>query len=320
MMHYIIRRLVLLIPVLLGISIVVFGFIHLIPGDPVITILGDTRYTPEMYLNLKHELGFDKPIYIQYINWLINAFNGNLGRSIFPFGGLSTIRESGDPVIKLIMERLPTTIILTSGAMGIAVLVALPLGVFTASRKDTTLDSIARVVSVLGVSMPIFWLGLLLILFFSLYLHWLPPGGSISEQGIKVLVLPWIALGISQAALVTRMTRSTMLEVLGEDYIRTARGKGLKETAVLYTHALRNALIPVITIVGLQFGGLLGGAVLTETVFNLHGLGRLLVDSVYRRDYPVIQGCVLFIALFFVVVNLLVDLLYSVLDPRVILE
>jgi peptide/nickel transport system permease protein len=204
--------------------------------------------------------------------------------------------------------------------MAIAVIIALPLGVITAARRNSALDNGARVVAVLGVSMPIFWLGLLLILVVALKLKWLPPGGSIADNGLKVMILPCLALGIGQAALVTRMTRSIMLEVLGEDYIRTARSKGLAEIFVLYRHALRNALIPVITVIGLQFGRLLGGAVLTESVFNLPGMGRLLVDSVHRRDYPVIQGCVLFIALAFVVANFLVDILYVYLDPRVALD
>jgi peptide/nickel transport system permease protein len=244
---------------------------------------------------------------------------GSLGRSIFPFGRIEEA-GGGDPVLGLILARLPTTALLTVGAMVIAVTIALPLGIITAARKDSLLDNITRAVSVLGVSMPIFWLGLLLILFFALKLRWLPPGGSIGDVGLKVMILPCIALGVAQAALVTRMTRSTMLEILREDYIRTARAKGLKEATVYYRHALRNALIPVVTVVGLQFGRLLGGAVLTETVFNLPGLGRLLVESVYRRDYPVLQGCVLVIALFLVFANLLVDTLYAVLDPRVSLE
>jgi peptide/nickel transport system permease protein len=318
MQRYILRRLFMLVPVFLGISIVVFGFIHLIPGDPVVTILGD-EYTEETAEQLRHVLGLDKPIYVQYFAWLGQALSGNLGRSIFPFGG---IKGGGgrDPVLGLILARLPTTVVLAAGSLLVSVITSLPLGVITAARKGSFLDSITRVISVLGVSMPVFWQGLLLILLFALVLRWLPPGGSIRDMGLKVMILPWITLGVSQAALVTRMTRSTMLEVLGEDYIRTARAKGLKEASVYYRHALRNALIPVVTVVGLQFGRLLGGAVLTESVFNLPGLGRLLVESVYRRDYPVIQGCVLVIALFFVLANLLVDTLYAFLDPRVSLE
>lgn len=318
MSKYILRRLLMLIPVLLGISIVVFAFIHLIPGDPVVTILG-SEYTEETAEQLRHVLGLDRPVYVQYLTWLGRALRGSLGRSIFPFG-MITKAGGGDPVLKLILARLPTTIVLTVGAMVIAVIIALPLGVITAARKDSLLDNVTRAVSVLGVSMPIFWLGLLLILVFSLKLRWLPPGGSIGDAGLEVMILPWLALGVAQAALVTRMTRSTLLEVLGEDYIRTARAKGLRESVVYYRHALRNALIPVVTVVGLQFGRLLGGAVLTETIFNLPGLGRLLVDSVYSRDYPVIQGCVLVIAFFFVFANLLVDTLYAFLDPRVSLE
>jgi len=318
MSKYILRRLLMLIPVLLGISIVVFAFIHLIPGDPVVTILG-SEYTEETAEQLRHVLGLDRPLYVQYLTWLGRALRGSLGRSIFPFG-MITKAGGGDPVLKLILARLPTTIVLTVGAMVISVIIALPLGVITAARKDSLLDNVTRAVSVTGVSMPIFWLGLLLILVFSLKLRWLPPGGSIGDAGLKVMILPWFALGVAEAALVTRMTRSTLLEILGEDYIRTARAKGLRESIVYYRHALRNALIPVVTVVGLQFGRLLGGAVLTETIFNLPGLGRLLVDSVYSRDYPVIQGCVLFIAFFFVFANLAVDILYAFLDPRVSLK
>jgi peptide/nickel transport system permease protein len=308
----------MLIPVLLGISVVVFGFIHLIPGDPVLIILGD-EYTEETAQQLRHVLGLDRPIHVQYFAWVGRVLRGDLGRGIFPFSGMKT-GGSGYPVMVQIRAKLPTTVLLTVGAMVIAVTIALPLGVITAVRKDSFLDSIIRTISVLGVSMPVFWQGLLLIFLFAINLHWFPSGGSIRDMGLKVMVLPWIALGVSQAALVTRMTRSTMLEVLGEDYIRTARAKGLKEAVVYYRHALRNALVPVVTVVGLQFGRLLGGAVLTETVFNLPGLGRLLVQSVYRRDYPVIQGCVLVIAFFFVFANLLVDILYALLDPRVSLE
>jgi len=318
MSKYILRRLLMLIPVLLGISIVVFAFIHLIPGDPVVTILG-SEYTEETAEQLRHVLGLDRPLYIQYLNWLGRALRGSLGRSIFPFG-MITQAGGGDPVLELILARLPTTIVLTVGAMVISVIIALPLGVITAARRDSLLDNFTRAISVTGVSMPIFWLGLLLILVFSLKLRWLPPGGSIGDAGLKVMILPWFALGVAEAALVTRMTRSTLLEILGEDYIRTARAKGLRESIVYYRHALRNALIPVVTVVGLQFGRLLGGAVLTETIFNLPGLGRLLIDSVHSRDYPVIQGCVLFIAFFFVFANLAVDILYAFLDPRVSLK
>ena len=318
MQRYILRRLFMLIPVLLGISIVVFGFIHLIPGDPVVTILGDD-YTDKTAQQLRQVLGLDRPIYVQYFAWFGQVLRGNLGESIFPFGGM---KKAGgkDPVLELILARLPTTALLAAGALLVSAITALPLGVITAARKDSLLDNIIRPVSVLGISMPIFWLGLLFILVFALKLHWLPPGGSLGDEGLKVMILPCIALGVYEAGLVTRMTRSTMLEVLGEDYIRTARAKGLREATVYYRHALRNALIPVVTVVGLQFGGLLGGAVLTETVFNLPGLGRLLVESVYRRDYPVIQGCVLFITIFSVFANLVVDILYAFLDPRVSLE
>jgi peptide/nickel transport system permease protein len=312
------RRLILLLPVLFGISVVVFAFIHLIPGDPVVTILG-SEYTQETADALEEMLGLDKPLYIQYLNWLGRAVRGNLGRSIFPFGGIKNA-GSGIPVRDLLIGRLPTTLTLTAAAMIISALIGVPLGVLTAGNKDSIFDNVARVLAVVGISMPIFWFGLLLILVFSINLRWLPPGGSMADLGLKVMIMPAVALGFSQLALVARMTRSTMLEILGEDYVRTARAKGLTDWSVLIAHALRNALIPVVTVIGLQVGRLLGGAVLTETIFNLPGLGRLLVESVYRRDYPTIQGCVLVIASTFVFVNLLVDILYAYLDPRVVLE
>jgi peptide/nickel transport system permease protein len=313
MQRYIARRLLMLIPVTVGITVLVFALIHLIPGDPVVVILG-SDYTPETAQLLREQLGLNRPIYMQYLSWIADVFRGNLGYSIFPFGG---VRYSGDPVSQLILSRLPVTLTLTFGTMAVAVIIAVPVGMASAVKRNSILDNIMRVLSIVGVSMPVFWFGLLLILAFAITLHWLPSSGNIRTLGMKAIILPAIALGVSQAALISRMTRSTMLEALGEDYIRTARAKGLKDVIVYYRHALRNALLPVVTVIGLQFGALLGGAVLTETVFTMPGLGRLLVESVFRRDYPVIQGCVLAIAFLFVMTNLVVDLLYAFLDPRV---
>ncbi|HBY99284.1 MAG: ABC transporter permease [Ardenticatenaceae bacterium] len=313
MQRFILRRLVLLVPVLIGITILVFGMIYMIPGDPVVVILG-SDYTPENAELLREELGLNRPVIAQYASWLGNVLHGDLGYSIFPFGG---VKYSGQPVGKLILSRLPTTLSLTIGTMILAVLLAIPLGVLSATRRNSIVDNVLRIVSMLGISMPVFWFGLLLILVFAVKLGWLPSNGNFFNSGPKALILPIVALGIAQAGLITRMTRSTMLEVLGEDYIRTARAKGLRESVVYYRHALRNALIPVVTVIGLQVGALLGGAVLTETIFSMPGLGRLLVESVFRRDYPVIQGCVLVITLLFVFTNLVVDILYAILDPRV---
>lgn len=313
MQRYIARRFLMLVPVLIGATVVVFSFIHLIPGDPIVTILGD-EYTPEAAQLLREQLGMDRPVYIQYFAWVGDIARGSLGHSIFPFGG---VKFTGHPVSKLIIDTLPTTITLTFGTVILAVVIAIPIGMITAIKRNSVIDTVLRVVSMVGISMPVFWFGLLLIMVFAIELHWLPASGNMRVSGPKAMILPIVTLSISQAALISRMTRSAMLEVLGEDYIRTARAKGLKDIIVYYRHALRNALIPIITVIGFQFGSLLGGAVLTETVFTMPGLGRLLVESVYRRDYPVIQGCVLVIALLFVLTNLVVDLLYAFLDPRV---
>lgn len=313
MERYLVRRLVMLLPVLIGTTVVVFSLIHLVPGDAALVILGND-YTPEGAQQLRTQLGLDRPLYVQYLDWIGNVLQGNLGNSIYPFGG---IKFQGDPVAKIIIDRLPTTLTLTFGTMALSILLALPIGMITAIKRNSATDSILRIVSMIGISMPVFWFGLLLILVFAVRLHWLPANGNISTSGLQALILPVIALGISDAALLSRMTRSAMLEVLAEDYVRTARAKGLKSIVVYYRHALRNALIPIITVVGFQFGGLLSGAILTETIFTMPGLGRLLVESVFRRDYPVIQGCVLVIALMYVVTNLVVDLFYAYLDPRV---
>lgn len=313
MHRYLARRMLMLLPVLFGTTVVVFSFIHLVPGDPMITILGND-YTPEAAAQLKVQLGLDQPLYVQYLSWVGSILEGNLGNSIYPFGG---VKFKGTPVVNLILDRMPTTLLLTFGTMSLAILLALPIGMITAIKRNSIVDSVLRIVSMIGVSMPVFWFGLILIMVFAVQLHWLPANGNISTSGPKAMVLPVFALGMSEAALLSRMTRSAMLEVLGEDYIRTARAKGLRSIIVYYRHALRNAFIPIVTVIGFQFGGLLSGAVLTETIFTMPGLGRLLVESVFRRDYPVIQACVLVIALLFVMTNLVVDLLYAYLDPRV---
>lgn len=306
MIRYMLRRLVLFIPVGLGVTILVFVLIRFAPGDPIIRMLG-IDYSPEAESALRHQLGLDQPIPVQYVLWLGRVVRGDLGRALF----------SREPVLDLILGRLPTTLALTVGTMFIALLIALPAGILSAARKDTLLDNVSRLVSIVGVSVPVFWFGLILLIIFSANLHWFPLGGTFQEYGWSAVVLPSVALGSGFSALITRMIRSNLLDVLGEDYVRTARAKGLVEAAVLYRHTLKNALIPVVTVIGLQIGTLLGGAVLTETVFNLPGLGRLLVESINRRDYPIIQGCVLLIAFFFVVANLVVDMAYAWIDPRI---
>ena len=305
-LRYIVQRVILMIPVLIGISLLVFLLARFAPGDPVQVSLG-LDYTPEQAAQMRQELGLDQPLPIQYIRWLGNVVHGNLGRSI-------VMNES---VRSIILQRLPTTAAIAFAAVIIALLMSVPLGVIAAIRKDSWIDNLMRVVAIIGASMPVFWLGILLLMFFSVRLHWFPAGGGVSEHGIKSLVLPSFALSLGFAALITRMVRSMMLEVLGDDYIRTARAKGLGVQAVYVRHALRNALIPVITVVGLQFGTILGGAVLTETIFNIPGLGRLLIEAASRRDYPLIQGTVLVTAFAFVCVNLLVDVLYVIVNPQI---
>lgn len=305
-MRYITRRLVLLFPVLFGISIFVFSLIRFAPGDPVYIALG-MDYDPELAQQIEHELGLDRPVLQQYFWWLGKVLHGDLGRSI-------VLRET---VQDLILSHLPHTIVLALGSMAVALLIAIPLGIISAIHKDAIIDNGSRVLAMIGVSMPVFWLGILLLIAFSLKLRWFPAGGSFTEHGLKALVLPSIALGTSFAALTTRMVRSTMVEVLLEDYIRTARAKGLRDRGVYLRHAFKNAMIPVVTVVGMQFGLILGGAVLTETIFNMPGLGRLLVEAVGRRDYPIIQGVILITSLTFVLANLLVDIIYVIIDPRI---
>ena len=304
--RYIIRRLLLLVPVLVGVTFLVFMITNLAPGDPVLVMLGP-EYNPTTAAELREELGLDKSLPEQYLRWLGRAVQLDLGKDFI----------SRRSVAEQIQERLPTTLLLALATMVVAILIGIPIGVLSATKPNSLLDNVGRIVAMAGVSMPVFWLGMLLIIAFAVQIRIFPPGGSIAEYGPIALVLPAITLGASFAALIMRTTRADMLEVLSQDYVRTARAKGLSDPAVHYFHALNNALISVITVVGLQFGHILSGAVLTETIFSLPGLGRLLVDAVLRRDYPLIQGCVLVIALIFVLVNLLVDLLYHVIDPRI---
>ncbi len=305
-LRYILQRLVLILPVLFGISVLVFALARLAPGDPVQSVLG-LDYTPEQAAKMRRELGLDRPLVEQYITWLSGIVQGDLGRSI----------AMNNEVLSIIQQRLPTTLFLAFAAVSIALVVSIPLGIIAAIRKDSWIDNALRVAAILAASMPVFWLGILMIMLFAVRLHWFPAAGGVSEYGVRALILPALALSASFAALITRMVRSMMLEVLGEDYIRTARAKGLGPVGLYAGHALRNALIPVITVVGLQFGTILGGAVLTETIFNIPGLGRLLIEAASRRDYPLIQGVVLVTAFGFVFVNLLVDVLYVIVNPRI---
>ena len=303
MFQYTVKRLLSTIPVLLGISVMLFFMLRALPGDPAQVIAGDMATQKEVEL-IRHQLGLDRPTHIQYGHFLWRLMRLDLGNSI----------KTQNPVISEILPRLKNTAILAVTATLLACLLGIPAGIVAAVRPYTIWDILVTALALFGISMPAFWLGLMLIVMFSVKLHWLPVGGS---GGIQFLVLPAVTLASLLVAAFARNTRSSMMETLSQDYITTARSKGLKEGAVIITHALRNALIPVVTVIGLQFGGLLGGTVLTETVFSWPGIGRLLVESILARDYPVIQGAILVFALLFILVNLIVDLLYALIDPRV---
>lgn len=309
--NYIFNRILSLFAVLSIVAIICFSIIHLTPGDPAATILG-TQATEQDIADLREKLGLNEPIIQQFGSWVLGAIQGDLGYSIF----------MDMPVTQAIIEHLGPTISLTIMAEVIAIIIAIPLGVAAARRRGTWLDQSFMILALLGISIPSFLIGLLLILFLAVFLNWLPAAGYVPLgngilEHIKYLIMPAFALGVMQAALIARMTRSSMLEVLNENYIRTAEAKGLKQRVVIYKHALRNAFIPIITVIGLSFATLMGGAVVIELVFNIPGIGKLVVNSVLRRDYAVIQGSVLVIAVSYVLINLVVDLLYAYIDPRV---
>ncbi|MBK5970656.1 MULTISPECIES: nickel ABC transporter permease [Thiorhodovibrio] len=289
--------------VMLGVCTLVFLLLHLVPGDPVEAMLGESA-RPADQAALRTRLGLDRPLAVQYRDYLSGLLRLDLGESF----------TDQRPVTAMIAERFPATLQLTLAALTLAVIIALPLGVLAARHQGRPLDSAAMGFSVLGMAVPNFWLGPMLILVFSLWLGWTPVSG---REGWNSLILPALTLGTGLAALLARMVRASLLEVLSEDYIRTARAKGLSESAVLWHHALRNAALPILTLLGLQLGGLLGGAVITETVFSWPGIGSLLVDAIKARDYPVAQGCVLLISLIYVGVNTLTDLVYLWVDPRI---
>jgi peptide/nickel transport system permease protein len=303
MLTYLVRRLLLLFLVLFGVVTLVFFLIHLIPGDPVDIMLGDHALAADKAA-LRQTLGLHRPMGAQYLSYLGDLFRGDLGLSI----------HSRRPVLTEIGERFPATVELMLGAMAVALLMALPLGVISALKPYGWLDGASMLISFLGISIPNFWLGPLLIILFSIQLGWLP----VNERGgIEHLILPAITLGTAMAAMLSRMIRASLLEVLDEEYITNARAKGLPERLVIFKHALRNALIPVITIIGLQVGVLLSGAIITEAIFDWPGLGSLLLEGIYSRNYPLVQGCILVIATVYVLVNLVTDIAYAWADPRV---
>jgi len=300
---YVIRRLLLAIPVLIGVSILVFAIIRFIPGDPARAVAG-VNASPEYIEQVRRDLLLDEGLHVQYYVYMSNLLQGDMGRSTF----------TRRPVTVELMQRFPNTLLLSATAMAFAIVFGMAAGIVSATRRYSLFDNTSMLLALFGVAAPVFWLGIMFQLLFSVQLGWLPSGGIGTW---KHLVLPALTLGLATTALIARITRSSMLDVLGQDYITTARSKGLVERVVVYKHALKNAMIPVVTVMGLQFGTLLGGAVLTETVFSWPGVGRLMVDSILARDYPVVQGAVLILAVLFVTINLVVDIIYAFLDPRI---
>lgn len=332
MLLFILRRLVMIVPTFIGITIVAFAFVRVLPGDPVLLIAGERGVTPERYELLLTQFGYDRPIWVQYWDYLAGIFQGDFGTSI------STKR----PVINDFLTLFPATVELSLSAIIFAVALGVPAGILAAVKRGSALDQLTMGTALVGYSMPIFWLGLLLIIFFSGVLGWTPVSGRISltyffptgtgfmtidallsgqkgalQSALHHLILPTITLGTIPLAVIARQTRSAMLEVLGEDYVRTARAKGLSPRRVIGLHALRNALIPVVTTIGLQVGVMLAGAILTETIFSWPGIGKWMIDAISRRDYPVVQAGLLLIALIIMTVNLIVDVLYGLINPRI---
>jgi peptide/nickel transport system permease protein len=309
--RFVLGRLIATIPVLFILSIAIFLMLHLTPGDPVKLMLGEDA-TPEAVTALRADLGLDKPLPVQYLLWLGNVLRGDLGHSI----------RTHQPVLDAIVSRLPVTLELTFLSLVVALLIGIPAGIVAATKRNSPADIASTTVALMGISVPNFFLGILLILLFSLRLRILPPSGYVPFLqnpllNVKLMLMPSVSLGAALAGIIARMMRSSLLEALGADYIRTARAKGLSGQAVIIGHALKNSLIPVVTVIGLQMGALLGGAILTETVFALPGIGRLVVDSIFARDFPVVLGVILFLALTRVVSNLIADLLYAKIDPRI---
>jgi len=329
--RYAIMRSLTILPVLVGVSLIVFSFTHLIPGDPAVAMLGE-RATPQRVAEVRAQLGLDQPLYRQYFIYVDKILHGDLGVSIL----------RGDPVLRDLVRRFPATVELATSAILIAILVGVPMGIISAVWRNSFFDGFSRLVALTGVSMPIFWLGLMLAWCFGVLLGWLPTGFRLGTDvtlvavtnfnildslltgnpaalvsSLRHLVLPAIALSTIPMAVIARMTRASLLEVLSQDYIRTAESKGLPQQAVILRHAMRNALLPVMTVTGLQVGRLLAGAILTETIFSWPGIGLWIYESIQARDYPIVQGATLFIATIFVMVNLLTDVLYATVDPRI---
>lgn len=311
MIAFLIRRLLATIPTIILVTLTVFIVLRLTPGGPAVAMLGQ-QASPEAVAQLNHQLGLDQPLYIQYLTWLGNALHGDLGRSAF----------GNQPVSTLIVQRITPTLELTVLAFIVALLFGMTAGMLAAVRHNSRIDALSSLLAILGISTPSFWLAILAVLVFSINLKWVPALGYVSPMAdlgtnLKDMLLPSLTLGVILAAVIMRMTRASMLDTLFQDYVRTARAKGLAQSAVLVRHALKNALIPIVTLLGLQLGGLLSGAVIIESIFSLPGNGQLLVTSIFNRDFPVVQGLVVVIAVVFIGVNLVVDIIYAALDPRV---
>ena len=309
--RYLINRLLWAIPVMLLVSILVFSLIHFIPGDPVVTMLGSTA-SYDTIEAIRSKLFLDRPVIVQYFMWLGNVLKGDLGNSIV----------TGEPVSKVIFSRLPATVILAFTSLLIAAIIAIFSGITAAHKRNTIWDISAMFFSVLGISIPAFWLGIMFIILFALALGWLPAMGYVSFfespiQAVRHLAIPALSLGLINAGYLTRVIRTKMLDVLGQDYINMARAKGVKESVVVYRHAFKNASIPIVTVIGIQLAKLMGGTIIVELIFAWPGIGRLVLQAINSRDYPVVQGVVLISAFIFVLMNLIVDLIYRVLDPRV---
>ncbi len=311
MFLFVLRRLTSGLPTLLLVTVMVFALTRVLPGDPARLLLGEEA-TPELVAQIREELGLNRPILVQYVDWLWGLVKGDLGRSI----------RGNELVAPIVWQKLPTTLELSLFSLLLAILIGIPAGVLAALRRNTAFDASVTVMALSGISIPNFFLGILLIYLFSIRLAWIPPSGYVEpwvdlQKNLLLMLMPAITLGTALAGAIARFTRNSMLEVLSQDYVRTARAKGLEGRVVVYKHALRNAAIPVVTVIGLQLGGLLGGAVVTEQVFSIPGFGRLLVDSVFNRDFPVLQAVVLISALAVFLVNVLTDLLYAAIDPRI---
>lgn len=307
MIQYIVRRFLQMIPITLGILTMVFSLIHLVPGDPALQIAGENA-RPQDVIAVRHALGLDKPLWTQYVDYLDGVIHGNLGRSF----------QTNESVSKQIEQRYPATLELAFGSMIVALIVAFPLGIVSAIYRNSWIDNAARFFALIGVSMPSFWFGPLLIIAFAIHFTWFPVSGR--DQGLRSLVLPALTMGLALAAILTRMIRVSLAEELTQLYVTTAMAKGATRAKAIFRHAMKNALIPVITVLALQFGSLLTGAIITEQIFSWPGLGRLLLQSISARDYPQVQASILVIALTYILVNFASDLLYGVVDPRIKLE